>query len=239
VPEEPVRRKVRVSENGPYLVEGAHLRRVRPVYDAEGAGVEWQWGPSIECAPCYELCRCGLSQTKPFCDGTERDAGFDGTEVADRRPTAERRRTFGDNPMVLTDDRKLCAHMAFCESGGGNAWVLAAKAVEDPATSERLIQMVRRCPSGRLQRHLTPGGEPVEEELDPVIGVVENGPYWVRGGIPVHGVDGFEYEVRNRITLCRCGHSRNKPFCDGSHWKVGFSDPWSEDMAPAPPEPSP
>jgi hypothetical protein len=52
--------------------------------------------------------------------------------------------------------------------------------------------------------------------------VTRNGPYkhgllWVRGGIPVVSADGKPYTVRNRLTLCRCGKSRNKPFCDGSH----------------------
>ena len=61
-------------------------------------------------------------------------------------------------------------------------------------------------------------------------GVIEDpaervsGPLWVRGGIPVIAADGFAYEVRNRVTLCRCGASANKPFCDGSHFKVGFRD---------------
>jgi CDGSH-type Zn-finger protein len=45
----------------------------------------------------------------------------------------------------------------------------------------------------------------------------EHGPLWVRGGIPVVSDDGKPYIVRNRFTLCRCGKSRNKPFCDGSH----------------------
>jgi CDGSH-type Zn-finger protein len=57
---------------------------------------------------------------------------------------------------------------------------------------------------------------------DPVQGVA--GPLCVRGGIPVVGADGEPYEVRNRVTLCRCGASRNKPFCDGSHAAVGFTD---------------
>ena len=50
------------------------------------------------------------------------------------------------------------------------------------------------------------------------------GPLWVRGGVQLIGADGFEYEVRNRMTLCRCGASKNKPFCDGSHASVGFNE---------------
>ncbi|MFE2733740.1 CDGSH iron-sulfur domain-containing protein [Streptomyces sp. NPDC059349] len=46
----------------------------------------------------------------------------------------------------------------------------------------------------------------------------------MRGGIPVTAADGTPYEVRNRVTLCRCGASRNKPFCDGTHASIGFKD---------------
>ena len=47
---------------------------------------------------------------------------------------------------------------------------------------------------------------------------------WLRGGIPGAAADGFEYEVRNRVTLCRCGQSQNKPFCDGTHAAIKFRD---------------
>jgi len=70
----------------------------------------------------------------------------------------------------------------------------------------------------------------VETELPVSIGLVEDpeqqcsGPLWLRGGIPVFAADGFEYEVRNRVTLCRCGASNNKPFCDGTHASIKFRD---------------
>jgi CDGSH-type Zn-finger protein len=70
----------------------------------------------------------------------------------------------------------------------------------------------------------------VEPEFEPSIGVVEDpakgrsGPLWVRGGISLEGAGGTEYEVRNRMTLCRCGASDNKPFCDGNHLQSKFND---------------
>ncbi len=51
---------------------------------------------------------------------------------------------------------------------------------------------------------------------DPAVGV--SGPIWVRGCIPVESATGGTYRVRNRVTLCRCGKSKNKPFCDSSHY---------------------
>jgi CDGSH-type Zn-finger protein len=213
-----------VVADGPYLVIGARLVRMRPVYDEAGNGVEWERGAEIPRSESYELCRCGRSATKPFCDGAEKLGAFDGSEVADRSPTDQRRRVCSEAPIVLTDDRSLCAHAAFCQRGSTNAWTLAREA-EDPETRAVLVAMVRRCPSGRLQYRVVPDLEPTEERLEPEVAVVDDGPLWVRGGIPIRGADGFEYEVRNRVTLCRCGHSSNKPFCDGSHWEVGFTDP--------------
>jgi CDGSH-type Zn-finger protein len=215
---------IKVTENGPYQVQGAPLVRMLPVYNEHGDGLRWERGPDIEHEQAYELCRCGASKNKPFCDGSEKEIGFDGTEVADRRPTAERRRVFSEAPISLTDDRKLCAHQAFCERFPRNAWSIA-RGEQGPEDQDLLIYMVRRCPSGRLQYRMATDAEPYEEDLPKEVAVVNDGPLWIRGGIPVESADGFSYEVRNRQALCRCGQSKNKPFCDGSHWKVEFKDP--------------
>jgi CDGSH-type Zn-finger protein len=50
------------------------------------------------------------------------------------------------------------------------------------------------------------------------------GPLWVRGGIPITSSDGKRLEVRNRVALCRCGASKNKPYCDGTHVSIHFRD---------------
>jgi CDGSH-type Zn-finger protein len=216
---------IKVLENGPYRVFGVPLVRLRPVYNDAGDGIEWDRCEPIPAVDPVDLCRCGQSKTKPFCDGTETSIEFDGAETADRRSTAERRRNCAEEgPLQLTDDRSLCSHMAFCQQSPKTAWSLVREQ-EDPETRELVISMVRRCPSGRLQYYVMPDTTPAEEDLSQEVGVVDNGPLWVRGGVTVEAADGFEYEVRNRVTLCRCGQSQNKPFCDGSHWDVGFTDP--------------
>ena len=68
------------------------------------------------------------------------------------------------------------------------------------------------------------GAEAKEPSFDPGIAVSADGPIWVRGGVRDRRCRRPTYEVRNRVTLCRCGHSANKPFCDGSHKDVGFRD---------------
>jgi CDGSH-type Zn-finger protein len=73
-------------------------------------------------------------------------------------------------------------------------------------------------------------GKEVENKLPPSIGLVEDpalgcsGPLWVMGGIRIESSDGTPYEVRNRVALCRCGASVNKPFCNGSHASIRFRD---------------
>jgi len=216
--------EIQVLRDGPYRVTGVPLVRMRPAVDAEGVKVDWERGDEVPHDDPVDLCRCGRSTTMPFCDGSEQEGEFDGRESASREPYADRSWRFEAGPLVMTDNPSLCSNAAFCEAIGADAWNLAEKA-SDPAVRERLLGMIRRCPSGRLAYFAPPDERSVEEDLREEIAVVENGPYWVRGGIPVHSADGFQYEVRNRMTLCRCGASRNKPFCDGSHLRTGFRDP--------------
>lgn len=215
--------RVEVGENGPYKVTGAALLRMRKARNDAGEPIDWERREPIDAEAEYWLCRCGGSANKPFCDGTHNGNGFDGTETADRGPTAGRRKEYGGEAIVLTDDESLCEHAAFCVAGQASAWKLARRgnAGED---RERVLHMVACCPSGRLEAHGPDDGERIEPALPVEVAVVDDGPLWVRGGIPVVAADGHGYEVRNRVTLCRCGASKNKPLCDGSHSEVGFSD---------------
>jgi CDGSH-type Zn-finger protein len=224
--------RIDIVENGPYRVTGAPLVRMRRVRDEDGEMLRWERGPMLDEEGTYELCRCGSSRTMPYCDGSEKDGGFNGTETADRTPTAERRYEYGDGPVVLTDDESFCASATFCDARSTDAWTLAED-TDDPLKRAMLIRMIERCPSGRLTHYLPPDLEFIEQELPQEIAVVDDGPLWVRGGIPVESADGTEYEVRNRVTLCRCGNSRNKPFCDGTHVRTRFRESGARDQATA------
>jgi hypothetical protein len=89
---------------------------------------------------------------------------------------------------------------------------------------ENVIENSSDCPSGRLVVVDKESRKTIEPALEKSIGFVQDpaigvdGPLWVRGGIPVFSANGKMYEVRNRLTLCRCGKSSNKPFCDSSHY---------------------
>jgi CDGSH-type Zn-finger protein len=220
------RARIVVVGKGPYVVEGGvRLLRTAIVKTERGEPVEWDEGPDFAASESYELCRCGESAAKPFCDGACKRIEFDGTETADRGPTAARRSPWQGQGVVLYDDGSLCTHAGFCRNRRTDAWALAEGAA-DPEARSQFMAMIHRCPSGRLT--YADSGDPgttVEPSFEPSIGVEPNASYWVRGGIPVVSEDGATYEVRNRQTLCRCGHSQNKPFCDGSHQAARFTDP--------------
>jgi hypothetical protein len=78
-------------------------------------------------------------------------------------------------------------------------------------------------PAGRLVAVDRETAHEIEPALEPSIGLIDDsarsvsGPLWIRGGIPIVAADGGRYEVRNRVTLCRCGRSSNKPYCDRAH----------------------
>jgi CDGSH-type Zn-finger protein len=201
------------------------LLRTAIVKTARGEPTHWDEGPSFVTDGTYELCRCGVSETRPFCDGACERTGFDGTEAADRGPISARRGLQEGEGVVLYDDRTLCTHAGFCTNLRTTVWTLAEEADDDEARAE-FVGMVHHCPSGRLAYAEADDPEAtVEPDFDPPsIGVEPNASYWLRGGIPVVSEDGSPYEVRTRQTLCRCGRSRNKPFCDGSHKPALFRD---------------
>ena len=221
--------KVVVAKNGPYLVTGAiPLSRQTIIAGRDGESEEWSAGETFPAQETYALCRCGHSSTKPFCDGSHKRVGFDGTETASREPYLKEAQGLEGPAYTLTDVESLCAGARFCDPHG-KVWNQVER-TQDPEVRANFVRQVGNCPSGRLVAWERERRAPIEPELPKSIGVTEDpveqvsGPLWLRGGIPVMAADGFAYEVRNRVTLCRCGASANKPFCDGSHVKVGFRD---------------
>ena len=215
--------KIKVSKNGPYLVSGRiPIQEQVIITDSDGTPIEWRAGtkypPQEKCA----LCRCGQSKNKPFCDGTHVKVGFDGTETAGQESYLNQPKEIDGPALKLTDVEDLCASARFCHRAGG-IWNLVPKS-GNPEAKRTAIEEACDCPSGRLVVRDKNANKIIEPDFEKSIGLVEDpvvgvsGPIWVRGGIPVESADGKTYKVRNRVTLCRCGKSSNKPFCDSSHY---------------------
>lgn len=221
--------QVTVAKDGPYLVTGGiPLAKQTIGADSQGNSEKWVEGKHYPTQETYALCRCGHSNNKPFCDGTHAKIKFHGHETASHAPFAEQAQILDGPAMQLADAEKLCAFARFCDPNG-QVWAQVER-TDDPRIREMFVHQVNECPSGRLVAIDKATGQAIEPRLPISIGIVEDpaqqcsGPLWLRGGIPVIAADGFHYEVRNRVTLCRCGGSRNKPFCDGTHAAIKFRD---------------
>ena len=221
--------KVQITKNGPYMVTGGLALRKQTIgTNSAGESVKWIEGQPYPAQATYALCRCGQSAKKPFCDGSHAKVGFDGTEAASREPYQKQAKVMQGPALSLTDVEQLCAFARFCDPNG-QVWNLVDE-TDEPGARKNFVRQVGRCPSGRLAAWDNSTGMSLEPKYEASIGLIEDpanqcsGPVWLRGGVQVIGSDGFHYEVRNRVTLCRCGASQNKPFCDGTHASIKFKD---------------
>ncbi|MGH8673800.1 MAG: CDGSH iron-sulfur domain-containing protein [Burkholderiales bacterium] len=178
---------------------------------------------AIPCKPVMALCRCGGSATKPFCDGTHKKSGFSGARQTGA--AVAKRDAYRGKKITITDDRAICAHSGHCTDSlaavfkfGSDPWI-----DPDGAGIEAIIEAVRKCPSGALGYALADVEGP-EQHREPGITVTKDGPYAVVGRIPLAGQSAGEIAATECYTLCRCGGSKNKPFCDGTHSSIGFKD---------------
>jgi CDGSH-type Zn-finger protein len=219
---------VSIAKDGPYVVSGhAPLAEQRIVGDTKGESVEWREGEAYDAPEKYALCRCGQTNKPPFCDGSHARIGFDGTETAARTAYAEQAVVFDGPNLALLDARHLCADARFCDTHG-KVWNQVAH-TDDPKVRSMFLRQVHHCPAGRLIALDKATGKTIEQNQPVSIGLIEDpvqdcsGPIWLRGGVSLTSADGYRYEVRNNMTVCRCGASNNKPFCDGSHTIIKFS----------------
>ena len=201
--------KITCAPNGPYTSDSLALRREN--------------GAALETEGKVALCRCGGSANKPLCDGTHRKNGFSDRNTAD--PAANRRVAYAGKGITIFDNRAICAHAGFCTDGLKSVFRMKAEPWIDPdgATVAEVIATVEKCPSGALS-YAKDGVEGKPSAREPLVTVMNDGPYSVTGGIELAGVAFGDGASREHYTLCRCGGSKNKPFCDGTHWSIGFKD---------------
>ncbi|RED12749.1 CDGSH iron-sulfur domain-containing protein [Pontivivens insulae] len=182
---------------------------------------------SIETGAKAFLCRCGKSANKPFCDGSHKAAGF--SSANDGPPKRNKALTYTGTTqgvsVTISYTPVLCTHAAECVTRAGGAFDPEKKPWCQPEneTFDKMMDAVAACPSGALRmttgevtpHHLTTG--------EVSITIAENGPLHVKN-IPLDAEFNGAEASHAKYSLCRCGRSSNKPFCDGSHRDAGWSD---------------
>jgi CDGSH-type Zn-finger protein len=199
---------VEPTKDGPLVLAGfPHLVRMRD-------------GKEIPVKGAAALCRCGGSNTKPFCDGTHKTNGFSGDKDPDREP--DRRDNYVGKHITIHDNRGVCAHAGRCTDGLPNVFGQEdGFANPDAASRDEIVAVIKQCPSGALSYSID-GKEYRERGGPPFVGVAPNGPYVFKGGCEIKGAKLLEGGTTDHFDLCRCGKSNNKPFCSGAHWYVHF-----------------
>jgi CDGSH-type Zn-finger protein len=202
---------IRCKPNGPYLVEQLDdLRGTR--------------GDGLETKPVMALCRCGGSASKPFCDGTHRTNGFSDARLTDG--SADKLESYRARGITIHDNRSICAHAGRCTEGLPAVFKYKSEPWIEPdaAAVAQILDIVRKCPSGALSCTVDGADVDARDPGRPSITVSKDGPYEVSGGAQLLEATWAQGASTDRYTLCRCGGSKNKPFCDGTHWSIGFKD---------------
>ena len=205
------RTTIRPEVNGPYIVRNLHK-------------LTNSKGETLHVRPIVALCRCGGSKSKPYCDGTHAQIGFDSAKDPARR--LDRLDKYEGKEITVLDNRGTCCHFGNCTDHLPSAFHEDGDTFVKPDgdTPEKIIDIVRACPSGALG-FIYKGTAYTGDEREPEIYVAENASYYVRGGIELEGEAMDQGANREHYALCRCGQSKNKPFCDGTHWWIKFQDP--------------
>ncbi len=196
--------------NGPYLV-----RNLKSLKNSKGADISPEKDVVF-------LCRCGKSNNKPYCDGTHKKVEF---SSAVDNPKIGNWNDYAGKKITIFDNRRLCAHAGHCTERLASVWRMGETPWIDPdgADLEDIIAVIDKCPSGAL-RYSVDGKRNVEEEQADHIYISENGPYHVTGAVTLDDSSRNTDGIPEKYALCRCGESKNKPFCDGSHWDAKFID---------------
>ncbi len=180
-------------------------------------------GEKVETDEKIALCRCGHSENKPFCDGTHKKVDFSGERESNASFSKER--AYEGMEITIHDNRTICCHAGECVSNlnsvfdiNTNPWINP-----DNATVQEVIDVVNKCPSGALSYSIN-NVQTRDFDNNPEINIAQNGPYYVAGNIEINVQEEIQPPSKEHYSLCRCGASKNKPYCDGSHSGIEFKD---------------
>ena len=168
------------------------------------------------------LCRCGGSANMPFCDGTHKKNEFTDSGNKD---TTERIYDYVGTDITVHFSKLLCSHAGECGKRARNIFNTKERpwVKPDEGTIEQVKEVVAACPSGALQYSIN--SEPTNITNEAIeIKVERNGPYQI-SNIAVDADDWTPTQSEKKYVLCRCGLSKNKPFCDGTHYEHGWREP--------------
>lgn len=139
---------------------------------------------------------------------------------------SDKPRQYTGSEINVSYNKKLCIHAAECVRGLPSVFDVNKRpwVQPDQATSDEVAEIVARCPTGALKFQRV-DGTPGEKKPDRnLISLKKDGPLYLRGNLEINLPDEQTPLAETRVALCRCGNSKNKPFCDNSHVEAGFTN---------------
>ena len=135
-----------------------------------------------------------------------------------------RTREYKAEHITVRFDPSRCIHAAECVHGLPGVFEQNRRPWIDTGAgdADQIAQVIERCPTGALSYERHDGGLAERPPETPAIRVSPNGPLYLRGDLEIVGYDGVIFVGGSRVALCRCGASKNKPYCDNSHLEIGF-----------------
>lgn len=162
------------------------------------------------------LCRCGESGRKPFCDGSHEKVKF--STPRQRSRGRNRVKDYPGKSITIHFNLRVCSHAGVCYMKLPGVFDRDKKPWINPdgASAQEIIDIIHRCPSGALSYSRAVDSVPCRKR-PPKIVIIDNGPFNVQGDVQLRDEEGTEPYNPEHYCLCRCGKSRNTPFCDGTH----------------------
>ena len=177
--------------------------------------------------PASGLCRCGQSKNKPFCNGSHSVAGFssDSGDAKVRNTPIQYTGEVEGKSIKVSYTPVLCGHIAECQRLHKQVFDPSQKPWIQPENGslEGILSVINACPSGALRVLVDGEGLHHMDSDEQSVSFVKNGPYVVKN-IPLDAEFNGAGASEKEYILCRCGQSKNKPFCDGTHHDVIWKD---------------
>ena len=160
------------------------------------------------------LCRCGESKNAPYCDGTHKSVGFSGENVAQEEKGF---RVWEGKNIKTYFNIDACMHVFHCKP---LKELREKEALDETGTiAQEIMKVVQACPSGALSYELSKDFEEPTTPFDVEVDIIEGAEIRIQKEFEPQNFELQERQPRDKATLCRCGLSNNKPYCDAAHRK--------------------
>jgi CDGSH-type Zn-finger protein/uncharacterized Fe-S cluster protein YjdI len=206
-----MKKNINILKNGPMVVQGIDV-----LYSQAGRPIPLEEGA--------ELCRCGESFNKPFCDGNHIIFEFDESQL-DQVPSLPLL-SFVGAQITVYFDRSICSHRGICYETLPEVFKMIGPEgiLPDKGDVSAIVAVCQKCPSGALSFSLP--NAPTDHSAEEAQWELRLAPrrFGYDGPIEVRGHVSLNDQTIEHYALCRCGHSKNMPYCTGTHWQVKFTD---------------